>query len=403
MLAQHGSVRPRRFVAIALLLLLAACDSGGPAPAPPEPVHPQWKQLTLPAPPGAAGRELVRDAIHCGANWYVGGGVGTPAGDTRPALWSTADAAATTGWAPVPIDTVNDYYAIRSVLYALGCRDGRVAAIGAKSGGAHGNPRVRTFYSRADGTLVAVPSTDFELYGGGRQVSTNRIAGGGPGGWLIAGNRAGGATVWTSPDATLFTIHEDLAPLANSPELGTSATDTVAVPAGWVVSGGGRPAGRIDRDPFVWTSADARAWTRVPLPGTPDDEEAQRLVRTPDGIVAVGLAGTGFAAWHGDLSGGGWSAASRFGATGAGVVAGIDGLAILGGASRLVAATTGADGHRLWTADLAGKGWQSVATPVQVGSGGATGTAVGGSGDTLVLLADDGTASTAWASQFPGP
>ncbi|MEV4617181.1 hypothetical protein AB0J74_00500 [Asanoa sp. NPDC049573] len=399
MRADHGFLR---FAAAALVLVLAACESAGP-PAPPEPLHPQWKQLTLPTPPGAPGRNLVRDAIHCGANWYVGGGVGAPTGDTRPALWTTADPSAATGWAPVPIDTVGDYYAIRSVLYALGCGGGRLAAIGAKSGGAHGNPRVRTFYSRADGTLVAVPSTDFELYGGGRQVSTNRIAGGGPGGWLIAGNRAGGATVWTSPDATLFTIHEDLAPLASTPQLGTSATDTVAVPTGWVVSGGGRPAGRIDRDPYVWTSADARSWVRVPLPGTPDDEEAQRVARTPAGLVAVGLAGTAFGAWHGDATGGGWSAVTHFGATGAGVVAGIDAFAVLDGASRVVAATTGADGHRLWTADLEGKEWQSVATPVHVGPGGATATAVGGSGDTVVLLADDGTASSVWASRFPGP
>jgi hypothetical protein len=85
------------------------------------------------------------------------------------------------------------------------------------------------------------------------------------------------------------------------------------------------------------------------------------------------------------------------------VVAGIDAFAVVDGASRVVAATTGADGHRLWTADLEGKEWQSVTTPVQVGPGGGTATAVGGSGDTLVLLADDGTASTVWVSQFPRP
>jgi len=393
---------PVAFAALAALLLAAtACSDAGPPPRP-EPVHPQWKQVTLPMPSGPAGRILVRDATRCGSAWYVGGGVSTPAGDTRPALWATTDPGAAAGWNPVPVDTVGDYYAIRSVLSALGCEDGRISAIGAKSGGAHGNPRVRTFYSRTDGTLVAVPSTDFELYGGARQVSVNRIAGGGPGGWLIAGNRAGGATVWTSPDATRFTIHEDLPPLASSLDLTTSALDTVAVPTGWVVAGGGRPAGRIDRDPYVWTSGDAAAWTRVPLPGTADDEEAQRLARTPDGIVAVGVAGTAFAAWRGDASGGGgWSGASRFGATGAGTIAGVEALAVLETASRLVVATVGADGHRLWTAALAGKDWQSVATPVQVGPGGATAVGVGGSGETLLLLADDGGESAVWASQFP--
>ncbi|MEV0719597.1 hypothetical protein [Asanoa sp. NPDC050611] len=390
-----------RLVLVALLLALAGCDAAEPPP-PPAPLSPQWKQLTLPVPPGPPGRVLVRDAIRCGQAWYVAGGVRTPAGDTRPALWRTTDPAAATGWTAAPVDTVNDYYAIRSVIYALGCRAGLVAAIGAKSGGAHGNPRVRTFYARTDGTLVAVPSTDFELYGGGRQVSVNRIAGGGPGGWLIAGNRAGGATVWTSPDATEFTIHEDLAPLANSPDLITTSGDTVAVPTGWVVTGGGRARDRIDRDPYVWTSADAAAWTRVPLPGTPEDEQTQRIARTPDGLVALGTAGTAFAAWRGDLTGAaGWSGATKFGDTGTGAVAGVDGFAMLEAAGRLVVATVGAEGHRLWTGDLRGNDWHSVATPVQVGPGGDTAVSVGGAGDILLLLTDDGSDSGIWVSQFP--
>ena len=74
----------------------------------------------------------MRDATTCGDRWYVAGGVITPAGETRPALWSTVDAAAASGWTPVPIDTVDDYYAIRSILYAIGCRDGRIAIIGAQ-------------------------------------------------------------------------------------------------------------------------------------------------------------------------------------------------------------------------------------------------------------------------------
>ncbi|SNT66301.1 hypothetical protein SAMN05421812_13712 [Asanoa hainanensis] len=386
-------------LALLLLALAAACDQAQPEPVP---VNPQWKSVDLPLPPGPTGRVLARDAVRCGDRWYVGGGVGTPAGDTRPALWSTADATGATSWASVPVDTANDYYAIRSVLYALGCRDGRIAAIGAKSGGAHGNPRVRTFYSRADGALVAVPSRDFELYGGAKQVSVNRIASG-PAGWLIAGNRAGGATVWTSPDATAFTIHEDLPALANSPDLTTFASDLTRLPAGWLVVGGGRPAGRIDRDPYVWTSADANVWNRVPLPGTPDDETAQRLARTPDGLIALGTAGTAFAAWPGDAAGtaGGWSGATRFGATGTGAVAAVDGVAVLETASRLVVSTVGADGHRLWTADLGGKGWQSMTTPVQVGPGGNTAVTVGGAGDTMLLLTDDGTVGGLWASQFP--
>jgi len=124
------------------------------------------------------------------------------------------------------------------------------------------------------------------------------------------------------------------------------------------------------------------------------------LVRTPDGLLALGTAGTSFAAWRGDAAGA-WSGATRFGATGTGAVAAVDGVAVLETASHMVVSTVGADGHRLWTADLAGNGWQSVATPVQVGPGGDTAVSVGGAGDTMLLLTDDGAAGGLWVSQFP--
>ena len=386
--------------AVAAVLLLGGCTGEPPAPTP---THPQWKLAPLPAPPGPPGRLLVRDAIRCGQTWYAAGGVATAAEETRPALWRTADASAASGWASVPVDTAGDYYAERSVITALGCRDGQVAAIGAKSGGAHGNPRVRTFHTGAGGALVAVPSTDFELYGGPRQVSVNRVAGG-PGGWLIAGNRQGGAAVWTSPDAALFTIHEDVPGLASDAGVDTVALDTVAVAGGWVVAGGGRPAGRIDRDPLVWTSADGVTWARVALPATSDDEQAQRVVRTPAGVIALGVAGGGFAAWRGDPAGASsWRSAGRFGATGSGVVAGVESAALLDGPGRLVAATTGAGGHDLWVGDPGGDGWRQVDPPARVGPGGSTALAVAAAGDTMVVLADDGTAGTLWTSRFQGP
>jgi len=392
--------RPVAVAAVAAALLLAAC-TGDPAPRPdnPEPVRPPWKEAVLPAPPGPAGRLMVRDATTCGDRWYVAGGVITPDGETRPALWSTMDAAAASGWSPVPIDPVDDYYAIRSILYAIGCRDGRIAIIGARSGGGHGNPRVRTFHGTAQG-VTAVPSTDFQLYGGPAQVSVNRMAGG-PRGWLIAGNREGGAAVWNSPDATKFTIVENVPVLSNDAALSTAANDAVAVDAGWLIVGSGRPTDRIDRDPLAWTSPDGRTFTRVPLPGGPEDEAAQRVLRTPDGILAVGVAGPGFAAWRGDPSGAaGWQAAGRFGATGTGTIAGVESAAVLDG--HALAATVGADGHRLWSGDLAGNGWRPVDLPAPVPPGGFTAAAVAAQGGTALLLADDGVSGKAWAAPFTG-
>ena len=76
--------------------------------------------------------------------------------------------------------------------------------VGAKSGGAHGNPRVTTWYRRDDGVFTDVVAA-FELYGGPLAVTVGRIAGG-PDGWLIAGARTSGAAVWLSDDATDFRL-----------------------------------------------------------------------------------------------------------------------------------------------------------------------------------------------------
>ena len=79
--------------------------------------------------------------------------------------------------------------------------------IGSRSGGAHGNPRVTSWYQRADGALVDMQAP-FELYGGPEAVSVRRVVAG-PSGWLIAGNRLSGAAVWVSADATDFRIVDD--------------------------------------------------------------------------------------------------------------------------------------------------------------------------------------------------
>jgi hypothetical protein len=414
------SAARRAFAAAAVALLLAAgtgCTDAPPRPEQPEPVRPQWKPVELPMPPGPPGRPMLREAAVCGDRWYAAGAVITDAGETRPALWATTDPTAAAGWAVVPVEAT-DYYAVRSILYAIGCRDGEIAVIGARGGGGHGNPRVRTFYETPRG-LHDVPSTDFQLYGGPAQVSVNRMAGG-PAGWLIAGNRESGAAVWLSPDATAFTIVEGAPVLASDAGLSTAANDAVAVDGGWLVAGSGRAPDRIDRDPLAWTTPDGRTFTRVPLPGGPDDEAVQRVLRTADGMVAVGVAGGGFAAWHGDASGAaGWRAAGRFGATGSGTIAGVESAAVVDG--HVLAATVAADGHRLWAGHPAADapaadapagsrpaggpagdgGWRPVDLPAPVPPGGFTAAAVAGRGDTMLLLTDDGVSARAWVAAFP--
>jgi hypothetical protein len=389
-------------VAAVAVGLAAACTSSPPQPDRNDrPVRPQWRAVTLPAPPGPAGRLTPRAATFCGDRWYVVGGVATAAGETRPAVWSTTDPGAAQGWTALPIEAT-DYYAVRSIIYSVSCRDGLVAAIGARSGGAHGNPRTRVFYERPDHGFVGVTSTDFLLFAGEDAVSVDRVAAG-PKGFLLAGNRVSGAAVWLSTDARAYEIVEGAPALASDTALQTNATDAVAVDAGWLVTGSGRGPDRIDRDPLAWTSPDGRAWTRVPLPATTADEVAQRLVRTAVGMLALGTSGDGFAAWRGDPSGAsGWRTAGRFGATGSGVVAGIEAAAVLPDARRVLVATAAADGHRLWSGGLDGAGWRPVDLPVTVPIGGATAGSVAVRAGTALLLTDDGTIGSAWVAPFSG-
>lgn len=389
---------PRRPLAAALVAALAIVGCQGPAPDGPE--RPRWDAVTLPMPPGWPGRLMLRDAAACGGKWYVVGAIGGAGGATRPAAWSSADG---TSWTSIRLAPIS-YYGERAILYAVGCYQGRAAVVGAKAGGAHGNPRVRTWRQLPDGSL-AENRAEFELYGGPTAVNVSRVAGG-PGGWLIAGARESGAAVWHSADAADFEIQERVPPLASDAAMTTTAADVCAAPGGgWLVGGSGRPAGRADRDPVVWASEDGVRWRRLVLPATGDDEAVQRLVRAPGGVLALGVRGGGFAAWRWTgvtglpSSGGDWQETGRFGATGVGVVAGIEAVA----ASRtgVVATTVGADGHRVWTADRSGERWSSLALPADVRVGGDTATSVTAVDNRLLLTTDDGDRAQAWITTYP--
>ncbi|GAB3940705.1 hypothetical protein GCM10027614_24810 [Micromonospora vulcania] len=196
----------RRVVAVfgILALLLGGCDgsgtptdarstgAGSTAPEPPA-LRPQWQSLTLPAPPGGAGRLLLRDATACAGRWFLTGGVADASGGTRPAAWTSVDG---TTWTVVPV-LADSFYGRQNVLSSVACREGKAAVIGAKVGGAHGYPRVSTWRQRADGALVEVQAS-FETYGGPKAVNVSELAAG-PSGWLIVGNRTAGAASWVSP------------------------------------------------------------------------------------------------------------------------------------------------------------------------------------------------------------
>jgi hypothetical protein len=392
---------------IAVILAVTVLGAGCERPVPDEAVHPQWDVVDLPMPPGDPGRLLLRDVATCDGQWYAVGAVGGAGGATRPAAWTSSDGTSWTSlrMTPLPGSDPNGYYGRRAILFAVGCRPGGVAVIGAKSGGAHGNPRVSTWRQVADGSLVQAPA-DFELYGGPRAVNVGRIAGG-PRGWLMAGSRDSGAAVWRSPDAAGFEILEGVAPLASDHEMATSASDAMWIASGWLVAGSGRRPGRIDRDPVVWASADGRQWRRVVLPATSEDEIVQRLVAVPGGVLALGVRGNRYAAWH--WTGGGqlpsvagdWQAIGRFGATGSGAVAGIEAAAATD--TGVVATSLAADGHHLWLADESGERWSPMVAPAEAPPGGDTATSIAAGRGRVLLTIDDGVRARAWIAHSPHP
>jgi hypothetical protein len=380
-----------------LLAAVVGCTGSAPGSVEPTgaatavgttPIHPPWREISLPFPPGSPGRISVRDATACDGHWFITGAVLGTDGSTRPAAWASTDGVT---WTPFEfVFTADSYYGKRSLIYAATCWQGRLVAIGAKGGGAHGNPRVRTWAEVTPGTLREIHA-GFEVYGGPNAVSAARVAGG-PNGFLIAGSRLSGAAVWTSRDATAFRLREGVSELASDARGRTWAIDVVADPGGWTVVGGFTPAGEAGAEPMVWTSADGVAWHRVLVPAGGGFNELHRVVRTDSGLFAVGIRGSTFGAWR--ESAGTWGLAGAFGASGGPVAPGIDGLAVSG--DLVLVAAHGVDGRRLWASTPAGDRWSPVDVPVRVPTDGTTTMALAAAAGRALLIADDGSSAHVW-------
>ncbi|MFI6236094.1 hypothetical protein ACIBD9_21270 [Micromonospora sp. NPDC050784] len=391
----------RRVIAVFGLfaLLLSGCDGpaapsgGGSTTAAAPALRPGWQPLTLPAPPDGPGRPLVRDAASCAGRWFVVGGVVDAAGGTRPAAWTSVDG---TTWTVLTVRP-DSFYGRQNVFLSAACRDGQVALIGAKVGGAHGYPRVSTWRQVADGALVEVQAS-FETYGGPTAVNVSRLAAG-PRGWLIVGNRSAGAASWVgSPDAAEFALVEGAPELASDAVGVTWAFDAVATSSGWLAVGGLLPAGRIDRDPAVWSSPDGRSWRRTVLPGGSEYEEMQRVVLADGVPVAVGLRGGTFGAWRQEAAG--WVAAGTFGRRAGAGVPGVGSLVSSGGS--LFAAVTDGARHSVWVSTDRGGSWREAATPLDVPAGVDRDVTLVAVGDRWWLAADDGTRAGLWWAAGPG-
>ncbi|MEO3774174.1 hypothetical protein [Micromonospora sp. B9E7] len=391
----------RRVITVLGLFALALSGCDGPAaPSGGEPTtaaapatRPNWQPLTLPAPPGGAGRPVVRDATSCAGRWFVVGGVVDAEGGTRPAAWTSVDGAS---WTVLPVRP-DSFYGRQNVFLSVACRDAKAALIGAKVGGAHGYPRVSTWRQVADGTLVEVQAS-FETYGGPTAVNVSRLTAGARG-WLIVGNRSAGAASWVgSPDAAEFALVEGAPELASDAVGVTWAFDSVATSSGWLAVGGLLPAGRIDRDPAVWSSPDGRSWRRTVLPGGSEYEELQRVVLVGGVPVAVGLRGSTFGAWRQEAAG--WVAAGAFGRrAGAGVPAV---ASLVSSGDRLFAAVVDGARHSVWVSADRGGSWREAAMPLDVPAGVDRDVTLVAVGDRWWLAADDGARAGLWWADGAG-
>ncbi len=389
-------------------LLLLGCAARRPAPV--VPVTLAWRAIALPAPAGPAGTPLLRDLVTCAGRWFLVGGLRGADGDTRPAAWISSDGA---GWSALPIEA-SSVYGRRNVLYAAGCRDGRLAAVGAKRGGAHGNART-SLWRQSGGRLVEVPAPT-DSSGAPDSVDLARIAGGSAG-WLVAGDRSAGASVWESADGGAY---RDVVGLPGSPAGGrVRAFDAVAVGSGWLVVGAVDPPTGLDPVPVGWAGV-GRDWRWIPLagpgggavevsgPAASGDAtgaasgrstavgELHRVTLLAGRPVAAGPVDDGFGVWRQDPAG--WSEVGRFGAGrrgDGGVAPAVQGLGAAG--RRLFAVAVDGSGYALWVSDGDGAGWRLAAPPRSLPGGGADRrVAVAAAGDRVVLAVDDGGRADLW-------
>jgi hypothetical protein len=394
-------VRARTRLAVALAALapaltaaLTACT--GHTDGAPEP---HWRVVSLPMPPGPTGRIAVREATRCGEGWYVVGGVflDRPSADqdSRPAAWRSTDGRT---WTPMPIEA-RTFWGQRAILASVACANGTVNVVGARSGGAHGIPRVTTFYEDAEGLHDV--EAGYTQYGGENGTNVGPISGG-PVGWLITGNRTSGPAVWTSPSGRSYRLHEGVPGLADDDRLTALAQDAAWDGEQWIVVGGGSAPGHsLDRQPQAWTSPDNTAWTREPVPTTPKYDDLERVLVAPRGdVLALGLRGSAFGSWH--HRDGVWTKGRTFGR-----------IPSEGGHSPFVASLA-SDGDGLWTTtsdgvrytlwhSTDGDRWQRVRTPAatpETGGDHTLSVAAGRAG--VLLLSDDGDVGRAWIARPDG-
>ena len=387
-------------LAAALVAALTSCDDQSPPEQ--DPVSVTWTEHPLPAPDGLPGRSVVRDAVECGDGWWVVGAVvldhPTETRDTRPAAWFSTDR---TSWTSVPVDA-RTYWGKRAIINSVACSRDRVAMLGARSGGAHGNPRVTSFRQAGDrpGAGLLDVSAVFIQFGGVTATNVGPVSGG-PEGWLITGNRISGPGVWVTDDPREFTRVEAEAGLTDDGDLQSITQGGGWAGDEWIVVGGGARTGRgLDPDPLAWTSPDGLTWApRRCRPRRPSRTPSGSSCWTTTGCWWSGAVATtsppGCATTRARTAGGTTpspSGRSRPAGGGAPYVASL-GRTPLG----VLATVSTGDHYELWRTDD-GRTWGRVEVPLEPPTAGDH-TLVAADGDALLLVGDAGDGGHVWTAE----
>jgi hypothetical protein len=318
--------------------------------------------------------------------WVVVGATADAENRTRPAVWASNDGRE---WEAIPLHPGNDFYTAREILGSVACSRGRIALLGAKSGGAHGMPRTATWRQRPDGSLAAVRAS-YLLFGGSETVAVARLVGG-PDGYLVAGARTSGAAVWQSPTGASFRLYQGAAGLRSTSRVRTLAVDAMPYRDRWLVAGEATDAsGRLHA--VTWTGEGAAPWSRQDLPGGQILSTAERVIDTPAGPDVAGLLDQGFGLWA--LRNGKWRLMETFGrpepdGTAASYVSG---LAYAGG--HVVVTYSDGVRFRLWMAG-------DLPMPTAVSVDGDRTATVAAHGRDLLLMTDDSRRGRVWLTTVP--
>ena len=323
-----------------------------------------------------------RDGLLCGGRWVIGGS--TSRGErTRPAAWVSSDLDT---WQRLRFVS-RELYARQSIVTTIACRDGEIAMLAEKSGGAHGLPRIRLWRETARGVMRSM-TLSAELFGGPSAVSVNRLEGE-PAGWLVTGARTDGAAVWSSRSARSFTLHHGRPDLATDHRGVTTAYDAAVLSrsrsADWLVVGALRAPGASSR-PVAFSGSPAAGWTREALPTDDAFSTAERVVTSNGSAFAVGLSGDEFGTWirtHGT-----WSRGPGFGGAAAAATAAryVSGLVAVD--RSLWAAVSNGEAFEVWR--MTDGSWTQVELPWTAPvSGDNVVTVAAGRGE-VVALAFDG-------------